>query len=244
MEPNYTLPILIFLAAVLYSSVGHAGASGYLAAMALLGVAPDVMKPAALALNIVVATIATVRFARAGCFEWRTFWPFAVASIPLSFVGGAIHLPGSIYKPAVGAVLLIAAMWLVVSTIKRTAIAVRSAPNAIALIAGGCIGLLSGLTGTGGGIFLTPLLLFMGWADARKGAGVSAAFVLVNSVAGLLGNLTSVHRLPPEIGYWALVAAVGGFVGAELGSRRLAPATLRYLLAVVLVVAGCKMALT
>jgi hypothetical protein len=237
------LTVLIFLAAVLYSSVGHAGASGYLAAMALVGISADVMKPTALVLNIIVATIATARFYQAGCFSWPLLWPFAIGSIPMSFVGGAIHLPSYIYKPAVGAVLLFAAVRLAMTALRANSVQPNPAPLPAAVGSGAGIGLLSGLTGTGGGIFLSPLLLFTGWADTRATAGVSAAFVLVNSIAGLAGNLASVQFLPPQIGYWALAAAAGGLIGAELGSRRLATATLRYLLAVVLVVAACKLML-
>ncbi len=241
MNGAVVLTCLIFAAALLYSSVGHAGASGYLAAMALMGVSASVMKPAALVLNIIVASIATVRFYQAGCFSWPTLWPFVIGAIPLSFIGGAIQLPTHIYKPVVGCVLLFAAVRLVNTAIKGQSAAVKRAPIWAAVVAGGSIGLLAGLTGTGGGIFLSPLLLLMGWAEIRQTAGVSAAFVLVNSMAGLAGNLASVQYLPREIGIWALAAAMGGIVGSELGSRRLAPVTLRYLLAAVLFVAGCKM---
>jgi uncharacterized membrane protein YfcA len=236
------LSLLILAAATLYSSVGHAGASGYLAAMALFGLAPAAMKPAALCLNILVAIIATFRFRRAGCFHWPLFWPFAVASVPLAFVGGALTLPTTIYKQIVGLTLLYAAVRLLLFTrAKAEAAATRTAPFAAAALSGGLIGLLSGLTGVGGGIFLSPLLLLMGWADTRRTAGVSAAFILVNSIAGLLGNLTNLHALPHALPYFALAAIAGGIVGSELGSRRLASATIRRLLAVVLLVAGVKM---
>ncbi|HYG08959.1 MAG TPA: sulfite exporter TauE/SafE family protein [Pyrinomonadaceae bacterium] len=238
------LSLLIFAAAALYSSVGHAGASGYLAAMALFGLAPAAMKPAALCLNILVATIATFRFARAGCFHWPLFWPFAVASIPLAFVGGALTLPTTIYKQIVGLTLLYAAVRLFLFTRAKTAAAATATGNvplAPSLLLGGLIGFLSGLTGVGGGIFLSPLLLLMGWADTRRTAGVSAAFILVNSIAGLSGNLTNLQTLPAALPYFALAAVVGGVIGAEFGSRRLASVTIRRLLAVVLVVAGVKM---
>ncbi|MCA1567820.1 MAG: sulfite exporter TauE/SafE family protein [Acidobacteria bacterium] len=236
------LSLLILAAAALYSSVGHAGASGYLAAMALFGLAPATMKPAALCLNVLVATIATFRFRRAGCFHWPLFWPFAVASLPLAFVGGAITLPTTIYKQVVGLTLLYAAVRLFLYTrAKAEAAATRPAPLAAAVLSGGLIGLLSGLTGVGGGIFLSPLLLLMGWADTRRTAGVSAAFILVNSIAGLLGNLTNQQTLPPALPYFALAAIGGGVIGSEFGSRRLANVTIRRLLAVVLVVAGVKM---
>jgi uncharacterized protein len=244
MEHVAFLVLMVFFAAVLYSSVGHAGASGYLAAMALMSVSPEAMKPTALFLNIIVATIGTIRFARAGCFSWNTFWPFAIASIPLSFVGGAIRLPGHFYKVAVGIVLLFAAVRLIISAAKKHEKPVKPAPLPAALAAGAGIGLLSGLTGTGGGIFLSPLLLLAGWASVRVCAGVSVVFVLVNSLAGLAGNLSSVHYLPPQVGYLAIAAAVGGIIGSELGSRRLAPTMMRYLLGVVLIVAGYKMIFT
>ncbi|HEV2881688.1 MAG TPA: sulfite exporter TauE/SafE family protein [Pyrinomonadaceae bacterium] len=240
------LSLLILAAAALYSSVGHAGASGYLAAMALFGLAPATMKPAALCLNVLVAIIATFRFWRAGCFHWPLFWPFAVASLPLAFVGGAITLPTTIYKQVVGLTLLYAAVRLFLYTRAKAeaeATTRTTVPLAAALLLGGLIGLLSGLTGVGGGIFLSPLLLLMGWADTRRTAGVSAAFILVNSIAGLLGNLTNQQTLPPALPYFALAAVVGGIVGSEFGSRRLASVTIRRLLAVVLVVAGVKMIL-
>jgi len=237
------LTVLILAAAMLYSSVGHAGASAYLAAMALFNVAPDVMKPTALALNIVVATIATIKFYQADCFSWPVFWPFALTSIPFSFIGGALVLPGSLYKPVVGAVLLYAAYWLLV--VKPAAVAdVRSIPLWAALAAGAVIGLLSGLTGVGGGIFLSPLLLFMGWAKTKQTSGVSAAFILVNSIAGLLGHSSSVASLPGVIPVWAMAAVLGGWMGAEFGSKRIGNTTVRRLLAIVLVIAGLKMILT
>jgi uncharacterized membrane protein YfcA len=241
-----TVALLIFAAALLYSSVGQAGASGYLAAMALCGVSAVVMKPTALTLNVLVATIATVQFARAGCFSWPRFWPFAVASTPLAFVGGAVTLPSGYYKPAVGLVLLIAAgrlLWASRRHAASTPTPAKPVPLPGALASGAGIGLLSGLTGTGGGIFLTPLLQFMGWAETRESAGVSAAFILVNSVAGLAGHVSGLAALPGSLPYWAVAAVAGGLIGSGLGSRRLGNRTLRRLLAVVLVVAGLKLVL-
>ena len=239
------LALLIFALAVLYSSVGHAGASGYLAAMALFGVAPAVMKPTALTLNILVATIATVKFYRAGYVSWRRLLPFVAASIPFAFVGGYLTLPGHWYKRIVGVILLIAAYRLF--RVAREAAGqteVKRVPLWAALLCGAVIGLLSGLTGTGGGIFLSPLLLLMGWAETRQAAGLSAAFILVNSTAGLLGNVSSIGALPGSIFVFAPAAIVGGLIGAEYGSKRVAGANLRRLLALVLIIAGLKLIFT
>jgi uncharacterized protein len=235
---------LIFAAALLYSSVGHGGASGYLAAMALFGMAPAVMKPTALVLNIIVAAIASFKFYRAGCFDKTLFWQFAVGSIPCAFLGGSIGLPAHFYKPIVGLVLIYAAVRLGLlkggSTPKET----QSIPIWLAIMLGMAIGLLSGLTGVGGGIFLSPLLLLMGWATMKQSAGVSSAFILVNSISGLLGYLTKFPTLPSSLWIWSIAAAAGGLIGAEYGSKRIGSKVLQRLLAVVLVIAGMKLILT
>lgn len=232
---------LIFAAAVLYSMVGHAGASGYLAAMALMGVAPAVMKPTALTLNILVATVGTIQFVRAGRFSWSLFWPFALGSVPFAFLGGSLALPIQLYKRLLALVLLYAAYRLFRSA--TAAAETRPVPRPVAVASGAGIGFLSGLTGVGGGIFLSPLMLLMGWADARRTAGISVVFILVNSVSGLLGHLSSVRSLPREIGALAGAALIGGFIGSTIGSRRLPNPILRRLLAVVLIVAAAKLAL-
>jgi uncharacterized membrane protein YfcA len=238
------LAAAIFVMAVLYSSVGHAGASGYLAAMALAGLAPAVMKPTALTLNILVALVAATRFYRAGYFSWRIFLPFALSSIPFAFVGGALQLPGSVYQKLVGLALLFAAFRLWMHAAARAEAEAKPVPPAAAVALGACIGLLSGITGVGGGIFLSPILLLAGWAETRQASGVAAAFILVNSVAGLAGHLASVRMVPDSIYLWGAAALAGGLIGTELGRRRLATVTLRRVLSVVLVVAGLKMLLT
>jgi uncharacterized membrane protein YfcA len=236
------LTLLIFAAAALYSSVGHAGASGYLAAMALFDLAPEVMKPTALCLNVLVAVIAAFKFYRAGAFDWRVLLLFALPAVPFAFVGGAIHLPTNVYKPIVGAVLLFAAarFFLPMANIEKSDL--RPIPVWAAILLGIFIGLLSGLTGVGGGIFLSPLLIFSRWAETRTTSGVSAMFILVNSAAGLLGQqLSTIPALPAELPFWAMAAIAGGFVGAEFGSRRLGNSAIRRLLAIVLIIAGVKM---
>lgn len=235
------LAILIFAIALLYSTVGHAGASGYIAAMALFGMAPVVMKPTALALNIIVALIGTVRFYRAGFFSWRTFWPFAVASIPMAYLGGGLSLPVPIYKSVVGVVLLYSAGRLFWSANYADTKKTSLAPIWMALIIGAAIGLLSGLTGVGGGIFLSPVLLLMGWAKTRETSGVAVAFILVNSIAGLLGNYSSVTYLSGNLIFWAPAALIGGWLGTELGTRLLPVSGIRKFLSVVLILAGLKL---
>lgn len=236
------LLVLIAFAAALYSSVGHGGASGYLAAMALLGVAPLVMKPAALAMNIAVSGLVFYRLWRAGYFDVRLFWPFALGSIPLAFMGGTLTLPGGIYKILVAIALLVAASRLLWKTQDHDA---SSKPNFwIASLCGAGLGFLSGLTGVGGGIFLSPLLLLMRWANMRTTAALSAAFILVNSIAGLAGHAQVAVTWPKELPLLMLAALTGGVIGSELAVRRLAPVTLRRLLGVVLVVAGGKLIMT
>ena len=237
------LTLLILAAATLYASVGHGGGSGYLAAMALFGVAPVIMKPTALCLNVLVASIVTLQFARAGCFSGSLLWRFAITSVPAAYLGGAVTLPGAVYRPLVGAVLLFAAFRLLFARSTAPAAQIKQPTVLVGLVAGAAVGLLAGLTGTGGGIFLTPLLLFMGWADNRQAAGVSAAFILVNSLAGLAGLISRWQPLPAAIPLWAVAAVVGGLVGSYYGSRRLQNATLRRLLGLVLVVAGLKLLL-
>jgi len=235
------LTLLIFAAATLYSSVGHAGASGYLAAMGLFGLAPTVMRPTALLLNILVATIGTFKFYRAGHFVWQLFWPFALASAPFAYLGGKTKLPDVYYKYLVGAVLLYSAYRF----IRNPNIGDEPSHQTPAiwpmLAFGALLGLLSGLTGVGGGIFLSPMLLFMGWAATRQVSAISAAFILVNSISGMIGLMSHSPNVPKEISFFAIAAVIGGLIGAEYGSRRIAGPNLKRLLAAVLIIAGVKM---
>jgi uncharacterized membrane protein YfcA len=235
---TFILAAAFFLIAALYAAVGSGGGSGYLAVMSLANVTPDVMRPTALALNVLITGISTWKFSRAGHFSGRIFWPIASVSIPFAFLGGRIDLPDVVYRPLVGVVLLYSAWRLFRSSNSFDLAGERPLPLMPVLLAGAGIGLASGLMGIGGGIFLSPLLLLTGWADTRKALGVTAAFVLVNSVAGLLGYLSQARSLPSEIPFWALTAVVGGWIGAEFGSKRLSPALLRRLLALVLVIGG------
>jgi len=233
------LLLLILAAATLYSSVGHGGASGYLAVMVLVGIPPVMMKPSALVMNIGVASIATWRFYRAGHFRWDLLWPFALTSIPLAFVGGAMKIPIPAYRVIVAISLLIAAARFIITPHWSKPV-IKLPPLWITLTVGAVLGLISGMTGVGGGIFLSPLLLFLGWAEARETAGVAAPFIVVNSVAGLLGHTASLQHLPAELPWMAITAMVGGVLGSYLGAQRVAPAVFRRMLGVVLVVAAMK----
>ena len=248
VEPDaLVLVALFFAAALLYSSVGHAGASAYLAAMALVGVAAATMRPTALVLNLFVAGIVVVRFAAAGHLPWRSLVPLAVGSIPAAFVGGSIDLPGEAYRPIV-AVVLLAGAWRLATAVKPAlgdaALERPRVPWLPGLGAGAAIGLLAGLTGTGGGIFLTPLLVLAGWAGTRDAAGLSGAFILLNSVAGLAGlaGLTADGlALPPSLALWIGAVVGGGLIGSWLGAARFSIVNLRRALAVVLVIAAAKL---
>ena len=239
------LAAAMLAAAFGYASVGHGGASAYLAVMALAEIAPQEMRPIALTLNIVVSAIATYKFQRAGHFRWRLFWPFAAVSIPLAYAGGAITLPGHAYRALVGAVLVYAAWQLWRSARAGEEMrAVREPPLPWAMAIGAVMGLLSGLTGVGGGIFLSPLLLMLGWAGTKQTSAVAAPFILVNSVAGLAAGLVAgTAAVPQHIGILVGAVLIGGWLGAEYGSRRFANPLIRRLLAVVLVFAGGKMVL-
>jgi uncharacterized membrane protein YfcA len=243
---DYTTVIYLALAvgviAFLYSSVGHAGASGYIAVMALWGLAPAEIRPTALILNILVASIAAYQFWDAGHFSWRLFWPFALLSVPAAYLGGYLQLPVAILKTLIGLVLLFSAVRLFF----RQADPPEFAPPAIpaALAVGGVIGFLSGLTGTGGGIFLTPTMLFCNWARIRQAAAVSALFILVNSLTGLVGYFTSTHYIPALGIMIAPAAIVGGVLGSYFGSRRFPVRAISLLLATVLIIAGCKLIFT
>jgi uncharacterized membrane protein YfcA len=241
------LALAFLLIAILFSSVGHAGASGYLALMGLIGIAPGVMRPTALALNVLVAGIGTVRFARAGLFQWRNFWPFALTSTPAALYAGTLQLPAALYEQIVAAVLALGGVQLLLrahaAADAETQRAAPGVPVAWGLIAGLGIGTLAGLSGTGGGIFLTPLLLFLGWVATRNAAAVTAPFVLVNSLAGLSGQAATLERLPPALPWWLAAVALGALIGTQLGTRRLAVEHLRRALGLVLLIAAYKLGL-
>src|SRR6266542_1065308 len=228
--------------AFLYSSVGHAGASGYIATMTLFGIAPTVIRPTALVLNILVASIGAFQFWRAGHFSWKLFWPFALLSIPAAYVGGYLQPSASVLRILIGVMLLFSAVRLVFRRSDPAQAFPPSRPVAIGVGAG--LGFLSGLTGTGGGIFLTPLLLFCRWAYIRQAAAVSALCIWVNSIAGLVGYFTKVHSIPPLGLIPAAPAIIGRIVGPHLDSRRLAIRVISPPPATALHIAGMKLIFT
>lgn len=238
---------LFLLVATLYSSVGHAGASGYIATMALLGFAPDQLKPTALALNLLVGGIGLMRFWHAGCIRWRNVLPFVLASVPVAFFAQQIALPKHSYAWLLAFVLVVAAIGVF-----RTASHAerddaesigRRVPWATGLVVGALIGLLAGLTGTGGAIFLTPLLLFKRWMPTREASGTSVVFVWANSLSGLAGLLHAGETLPPSLPLWLVAVALGALIGTQLGLRWLPVRGLRYALGVVLLIAAGKLLL-
>ena len=235
--------IYFFAIALLYSTVGHAGASGYLATMALLSFTPEVMKPTALVLNIIVALITTVRFAQAGYFSWRLFWPFALASVPMAYLGGGMHVDTTIYKMLVGIALVFASLHLIVRSNVATDDPEKAAYPGLgaSLAVGGGLGFLSGLTGVGGGIFLSPVLIILHWAGLRRTAAVAAAFILLNSISGLAGYLQKGGVFPEHIVFWSVAVLAGGFIGSTLGATKFNSPVLRVLLGVMLVLAGVKL---
>jgi len=232
----------LLLIAALYGSVGQAGASGFLAVMGLFGLAPATIKPTALVLNLLVSSVVAARFARAGHFSWPLLRPFLLLSIPAAFLGGWWSLPVAVFNRLLGVLLLIAGLPFFRG---KAGAPEHSAPptTPAAMAAGGAIGLLSGLTGMGGGVLLTPLLLHRGWAEVRTAAALSAVFIFINSLMALLGRLSATPQLPAELPWLALAAVGGGAIGAQLGSRWLpAPVVVR-LLGITLLVAGVRLLL-
>jgi uncharacterized protein len=238
--------IALAIVAAAYAAVGQGGATGYIAVMGLTGFAPDVIRPAALVLNMLASAIGTLQFSRAGMLMWRTFYPFALLGVPCSVLGGATHLPASVYHPVVG-LLLLAAAW----QMTRSARVVNGAedteisppPLLPSILAGAAIGFVAGVTGIGGGILLAPLMLTLGWSGARETAAVSAGFNLLNSAAALAGLWLNHPSFSLPSLWWLVAVASGGLFGSWLGVRGLPTWVLRYALAALLVIAGVRMLL-
>jgi uncharacterized protein len=234
---------LLFLVAFLYASVGHGGASGYLALMAIFAISPDVMKPTALLLNLFVSLTSFIQFYRGKHFNWKIFLPFAIASVPLAFLGGLITVDAGIYKKILGLLLLIPIVrFLFFANIQQTEI--EKSNTLLSLFIGAAIGFLSGLIGIGGGIILSPVLLLLKWTDMKQTAAISALFIFVNSLAGLGGQLTKGIQFSPDMYMYVAIAFAGGIFGAYFGSLKFKQTILKYMLAVVLAVAAYKLLFT
>lgn len=229
----------LFFASALYASVGHGGASAYLAVMGLAGMAPVEMKPIALSLNIAVSLLALIAFVRAGHFRGNLFWPLAAASIPTAFLGGWLQLPDPIFKWILAVALVFGALRLAFG--KKSEDTEIHTPNIIALVGlGASIGFISGLIGIGGGIFLTPLLILFHWSNTKTAAAISAAFIFVNSISGLAGFIVKGGEIPIQTTYLLPAVLLGGLIGAHWGSRRAQNPALMLALALVLLIAAVK----
>lgn len=235
--------VLLFIVALLYASVGHGGASGYLALMAIYGFAPEVMKPSALILNLFVSLTSFIMFYKGGHFKWKLFLPFALASIPFSFLGGTITLNAAIYKKVLGVLLLLPVARFFFYPNTEDAF-LKSSNLIISIIIGAVIGFLSGLIGIGGGIILSPVLLLLNWTNQKQTAAISALFIFVNSIAGLAGQLSKGIHIDNTVFGFVAIAFVGGLGGAWFGSLKLNQNYLKYTLAIVLLMASVKLILT
>jgi len=235
----FILEAAFFTVAAIYSMTGHGGASGYIAVMVLLGMAPSEIKPLALSLNLIVSASASYQFYRAGHFRRELFLPFIVASVPFAMLGGYLQLPTRWFNILLGLALIFAALHI---AIRRSADNLKQPSLPIAFLAGAGIGLMSGLIGIGGGIFLTPLLLLMGWANPKQAAAVSASFILCNSLYGLTGFIAHTGQtLPANFVWFALSVLLGGLIGARIGSHNLPMRTIAQVLSAVLLIGGAKL---
>ena len=242
---EYITAGLIFIAAILYSSVGHGGASSYIAIMALMGTPIGSIKPIGLILNIIVSSIASYRFIKNKLFNLKIFIPVVLGSVPAAFMGGYLHLPSEVYRVLVGIILIFAGFQFLFDIFKYFKKKSSQPVNFIfGIFAGVIIGFISGLTGTGGGIFLSPLIVFLGWTTVKGASGTAAAFILFNSISGLLGNITSVNLISNTIFLYAFAVIGGVLIGTQLGIKILNEHHMKNILGVVLIVAGFKFIIT
>ena len=233
------IAVFLFLGAILYTSVGHAGASAYIAVMTLFDLPPIVIKPTALTLNIFVSSYASFRYIKSNFFNKTLFLFLSIGSVPAAFIGGQINLPSHIYKPIIGVLLLLSGARFLIQAL-QTDKAHCEVNKALAVFIGACVGLLSGITGTGGGIFLSPLIIWLGWVSVKEASGTVAAFIFVNSTAGLLGNLQSTSSLPSELPVFLVAVLLGAFIGTRFGIKRFSSVGVKRALGFVLLIAGAK----
>lgn len=238
---EYFITALLFLGAILYTSVGHAGSSIYIAIMSIFGLSATVIKPTALVLNIFVASFTSWKFIRAKLFDLTLFIPLAVGAIPMSYLGGGINLGTEVYKVLVGILLTISGVLFLIQRKEQVSEQLTPPKFLLALLVGAAIGLLAGLTGTGGGIFLSPLALLFNWTSVKQASGTSALFILVNSVFGLLGHASSVESLPDTLPVFVGAVLLGAVIGTQLGIKRFSSQGVKRALGLVLIIAGLKL---
>jgi uncharacterized membrane protein YfcA len=237
--------VFFLIISILYSSVGHAGASGYLAVMALLSFAPETIKPTSLILNIVVATIVSVKYIKADCFDKRVFFAFILTSLPMAFAGGYITISPIYFRLIAGFFLVISSLLLIIRAYyKPLPTPTKQMPFFYGLIGGSLIGLISGLIGIGGGIFLSPIIIMANWTSVKNASGVAALFILFNSLAGLTGHILAMNKLDLDIFYWIIAVVIGGLIGSFLGTRKFNNKIIITCLFIVLLSAGLKFLLT
>ena len=241
------LAIFLFLIiSILYSSVGQAGASGYLAVMVLLSFAPETIKPTSLILNIVVATIASIKYLRADYFDRRLFIVLIITSLPMAFLGGYLPITPKFFKLLAGLFLIVASFLLLAKEyfnkpeVPKSELPTKQMTVTFGLITGSIIGLISGLIGVGGGIFLSPILIMGKWTTVKKVSGITALFILFNSIAGLSGHIAALNKIDHNIIYWVIAVVIGGLTGSYLGTIKFNNRVLVICLFLVLLTAGLK----
>ena len=243
MDSNIFFYFLLFIVAFLYSSVGHGGASGYLAMMAIYGFAPEVMKPTALLLNLFVAGTSFIQFYRGKHFNWKIFLPLALASIPMAFLGGTLSIDSHIYKKILGVLLLFPVIRFLFMNDKGV-VEQKPSNTLLSIFIGAAIGLMSGMIGIGGGIILSPILILLHWTNQKQTAAISALFIFVNSVGGLAGQLSKGIQFSASMYIYVVVAFAGGLAGAYFGSLKFSQDWLKKILALVLLLASYKLLFT
>ena len=233
--------ILFLIISTLYSSVGHAGASGYLAVMVLLSFAPETIKPTSLILNIAVSSISSLKYIKADCFDKRIFLAFILTSLPMAFLGGYVTISPRYFRLIAGIFLVISSLLLIIRAyFKPLPTTINQMPFAYGLIGGSVIGLISGLIGVGGGIFLSPIIIMANWSSVRNASGVAALFILFNSLAGLAGHVAALNKLDHYILFWLVAVVIGGLIGSFLGTIKFNNKIIITFLFLVLLSAGLK----
>lgn len=234
---------LLFIVAMLYASVGHGGASGYLALMALFSLPIEIMKPTSIVLNLLVSLLAFLHYYRAGHFSWKLFIPFAITSIPFSFLGGLLSIEPTVYKRILGILLLFPVIWFLIPARNKTE-NLKDRNTYVALVIGAVIGFLSGMLGIGGGIILSPILLLLHWSDQKQTAAVSSLFIFVNSFAGLMALLYKGLAFSSDMSVYIAFTLAGGWLGSYLGAFQFNQKVIKYILTIVLAMASCKLLFT